>query len=260
MHLTFLLPLATLTKVSSASFVVDPHAMVPHESVTAIPVGFAQVDNISPNDEITLRIALAQSDIIGLQEKTYAVSHPAAALYGQHLTTEEASEFVKPPPATVFAVSNWLAAHGRTPKSISPFDDFLQITLPVGKANTLLAADFRTFTHVASGTRSVRTLSYAVPAALQAHIRFVHPTVAFIPPLHVPGVAAVKVSHTRRSEAVEPRASIPASCAFDTGPSCLQAVFGIPSAKANNPAYNVLGVAGYINQFANTQDLHFRLP
>ncbi|KAJ7733968.1 family S53 protease [Mycena metata] len=255
MRLTFILPLATLAKVSSASFAVDPNAMVLHESVTAIPVGFAQVDTISPNDEITLRIALVQSDIIGLQEKTYAVSHPANALYGQHLTTAEVAEFVNPPPATVSAISTWLAAHGLTPKSVSTFDDFLQITLPVGKANTLLAADFRTFTHVASGTRSVRTLSYALPAALKAHIRFVHPTVAFVPPLRVPGVAAVKVNPTRRSEAVEPRASIPASCAFDTGPSCLQAVFGIPSAKANNSASNVLGVAGYIDQFANTQDL-----
>ncbi|KAJ7764277.1 subtilisin-like protein [Mycena metata] len=208
-----------------------------------------------PGYEITLRIALTQSDIIGLQKKTYAVSHPANALYGQHLTTEEVAKFVNPPPATVSAVSTWLAAHGLTPKSISPFDDFLQITLPVGKANILLAADFRTFTHVASGTRSVRTLSYAVPAALQAHIRFVHPTVAFVPPLRVPGVAAVKVNDTRRSEAVEPRASIPASCEFDTGPSCLQVVFGIPTAKANDSASNVLGVAGYVDQFANTGDL-----
>ncbi|KAJ6506592.1 subtilisin-like protein [Mycena sanguinolenta] len=229
--------------------------MVPHESVTAIPVGFAQVDTISPNDEITLRIALAQSDVTGLQEKTYAVSDPTNALYGQHLTTEEVSEFVSPPPATFSAVSTWLAAHDLIPKSISPFADLLQITLPVGKANALLAADFRTFMHVASGTRSVRTLSYAVPAALQAHIRFVHPTVAFVPPLRVPGVSAVKVNHTRRSEAVEPRASTPASCAFLVDPSCLQDVFGIPSAKANHSVSNVLGVAGYIDQFANTDDL-----
>ncbi|KAJ7020901.1 family S53 protease-like protein [Mycena alexandri] len=204
--------------------------------------------NISPNDEITLRIALAQSDIIGLQEKTYVVSHPAAALYGQHLTTEEACSRIRqtprPPPSLPSPTGS-----PRTvvlPRASRLSMTFCKLPFPWGKANTLLAADFRTFTHVASGTRSVRTLSYAVPAALQAHIRFVHPTVAFIPPLHVPGVAAVKVNHTRRSEAVE------APC-IDPRVSCLQAVFGIPSAKANNSAYNVLGVAGYINNFLRNE-------
>ncbi|KAJ6556970.1 Pro-kumamolisin, activation domain-containing protein, partial [Mycena vulgaris] len=231
--------------------------MVVHESVAAIPAGFAQVGTVSPNEEITLRIALAHSDIVGLQEKTYAVSDPANALYGQHLTTEEVAEFVKPPLTTLSPVSAWLTAHGLIPTSVLPLNDVLQITLPVRKANTLLAADFYAFTHVASGTRTVRTLSYAIPAALQAHIRFVHPTVAFVPPLRVPGVAAINVNYTRRSEAVERRASdaIPASCVFDADPSCLQAIFGIPTAKANHSASNVLGVAGFIDQFANTGDL-----
>ncbi|KAJ7486739.1 subtilisin-like protein [Mycena latifolia] len=257
MRLTFLLPLTAILKISSASPTVDPRTMIVHESVAAIPATFAHVGTVSPDEEITLRIALAHSDIVGLQEKTYAVSDPANALYGQHLTIEEVAEFVKPPPVTLSAVSTWLAAHGLTPTSVSPSNDVLQITLSVREANTLLAADFRAFTHVASGTRSVRTLSYAVPAAIQAHIRSVHPTVAFVPPLRVLGVAAINVNHTRRSEAVERRASdpIPASCAFDTNPSCLQAVFGIPSAKVNHSASNVLGVAGYIDQFANTADL-----
>ncbi|KAJ7671081.1 peptidase S8/S53 domain-containing protein [Mycena rosella] len=253
MRLTYLLTFAAIPKISSASPTVDPHTMVVHESVATIPAAFAHVGTVSLDEEITLRIALAQSDIVGLQEKTYAVSDPTNALYGQHLTTEEVAEFVKPPPATFSAVSRWLAAHGLTPTSVSPLNDVLQITLPVGEANALLAADFRALTHVASGTRSVRTLSYAVPAPLQAHIRFVHPTVAFVPPLRVPGVASINVNHTRRFTPVERHASdaIPASCAFDTNPLCLQAVFGIPSAKANHSASNVLGVAGYIDRFLN---------
>ncbi|KAJ7493800.1 subtilisin-like protein, partial [Mycena latifolia] len=257
MRLTFLLPLAAILKISSASPTVDPRTMIVHESVAAIPAAFVHVGTVSPDEEITLRIALAHSDIVGLQEKTYAVSDPTNALYGKHLTTEEVAEFVKPPPVTLSAVSTWLAAHGLTPTSVSPSNDVLQITLSVREANALLAANFRAFTHVASGTRSVRTLSYAVPAAIQAHIRSVHPTIAFVPPLRVPGLAAININHTRRSEAVERRASdpIPASCAFDTNPSCLQAVFGIPSAKANHSASNVLGVAGYTDQFANTADL-----
>ncbi|KAJ7927036.1 family S53 protease [Mycena leptocephala] len=257
MRLNFLLPLAVIPKISGTSPKMGPRAMIVHESVAAIPAGFAHIGTVSPDEEITLRIALVHSDIVGLQEKTYAVSDPTSAQYGQHLTTEEVEEFVKPLPATLSPVSAWLTAHGLTPTSILPFNDVLQITLPVSEANALLAADFRAFTHVASGTRSIRTLSYAVPAALQAHIRFVHPTIAFVPPLRAPRVAPIKVNHTRHSKAVQRRASdaVPASCAFDTNPSCLQGVFGIPSAKANNSASNVLGVAGYIDQFANAADL-----
>ncbi|KAJ6556181.1 family S53 protease [Mycena capillaripes] len=259
MHLAFFLCLAAISKISGASPKVDPRAMIVHESVTDIPAGFAHVGTISLDEEITLRVALANSDIVGLQQKTYAVSDPTSTLYGQHLTPEQVAEFVKPSPASLSSVSGWLAEHGLTPTSISPFNDVLQITLPVRAANALLAADFRAFTHVASGTRSVRTLSYAVPAALQPHIRFVHPTLAFVPPLRVPGVTAIKANHTRRSnsEAAERRTSdlFPASCAFDTNPSCLQGVFGIPTATANHSASNVLGVAGYVDQFANTADL-----
>ncbi|KAJ6560521.1 subtilisin-like protein [Mycena vulgaris] len=245
MRLNFLLSLAAIPKFSSASPTVDPRAMIIHESVAAIPAGFAHVGTVSPDEEITLRIALAHSDIVGLQEKTYAVSDPANALYGQHLTTEEVEEFVKPPPATLSAVSEWLAAHGLTPTSVSPFNDVLQIILPVRE--------------VGCGLPRVRTCGerHEERAHIVAHIRFVHPTVAFVPPLRVPRVHASNVNHTRRSEAVERRASdaIPASCAFDNNPSCLQAIFGIPSAKANHSASNVLGVAGYIDQFANTADL-----
>jgi tripeptidyl-peptidase-1 len=88
MRPAFLLPLAAISKISSASPTVDLGPMIVHESVAALPTAFAHVSAVSPDEEITLRIALAQSDIVGLQDRTYAVSDPANALYGQHLTTE----------------------------------------------------------------------------------------------------------------------------------------------------------------------------
>jgi tripeptidyl-peptidase-1 len=88
---------ATLLAVGSAN-PMDRRAMVVHESVKAVPSGFAHAGAVSPAQQITLRIALAQSDITGLQAKTYAVSDPASALYGQHLTVDEVRIRISPSP------------------------------------------------------------------------------------------------------------------------------------------------------------------
>ncbi|KAJ7892684.1 family S53 protease [Mycena leptocephala] len=248
---------ATLLAVGSAN-PMDRRAMVVHESVKAVPSGFAHAGAVSPAQQITLRIALAQSDITGLQAKTYAVSDPASALYGQHLTVDEMLTFVRPTGATISAVSEWLSEHGLTAKNVSPGGDLLEITLPVSKANTLLATQFSSFTHVASGKTSIRTLAYSVPATLQAHIQYVHPTVLFVPPLSgVPSVTAIEVS---KREPVEERAApgadaVPASCASIANPSCIVQTYDFPTALATSSASNVLGVAGYIDQFANFADV-----
>ncbi|KAF5320741.1 hypothetical protein D9619_001200 [Psilocybe cf. subviscida] len=48
--------------------------------------------------------------------------------------------------------------------------------------------------------------------------------------------------------------AIPASCGTTVTPSCLQALYGIPTARATN-SKNVLAVSGFIEQFANQADL-----
>ncbi|KAJ7728162.1 family S53 protease [Mycena maculata] len=220
-------------------------AMVIHESVTAVPSGFAPAGTVPPSQEITLRIALVQSDIAGLQEKTYAVSDPANALYGQHLTPEQVTKYVQPSSETVSAVSEWLSENGLAAKSISPAGDMLQISLSVGQADELLATRFSLFKHAASGTTSIRTLAYSVPVSVQNHIQFVHPTIAFVPPLTGgPGFTAVS---PKGEAATVPLTSdtVPSSCASLVTPACLQALYGFPTARAIDSTSNILAVSGY---------------
>ncbi|KAJ7743516.1 family S53 protease [Mycena maculata] len=257
MRLISLIPLAALLSVINGN-PISRRAMVVLESVPAVPSGFTHAGTVSPSQEITLRIALVQTDIAGLQEKTYAVSDPANALYGQHLTPEEVAEYVKPTAETLSAVSEWLSENGITAKSVSPAGDLLQFSIPVSKAEALLATTFSSFTHVASGTTSIRTLSYSIPAVLKGHIQFVHPTIAFVPPpVGKPGVTAI--NHKREPRKVSRSSltadAIPNSCASIVEPACLQDMYGFPTARANNSASNTLGVAGYIDQFANSEDL-----
>ncbi|KAJ7153327.1 subtilisin-like protein [Mycena filopes] len=257
-----LLPLASLVFLLSASDATqNPNlgAMVVKESLRAVPHGFAHAGPVSADEEITLRIALAHTDMAGLQAKTYAVSDPANALYGQHLTADEVATYIQPTPQTLALVTSWLASHNITPTSIS--SSILSITLPVHQANTLLKTQFASFKHSESGWEGVRTLAYSLPAGLQAHVDYVHPTVAFVPPLRQRvGVTAVKARKRESDVYVDERAgraadAVPMSCASVVNPSCLQAIYGIPTDAANNSDSNVLGVAGFIEQYANEADI-----
>ncbi|KAJ7142513.1 family S53 protease [Mycena epipterygia] len=249
-----LLHLATLLALAAAN-PLSRRVMAVHESRAKVPSGFVHAGSVPASEEITLRIALVNSDIAGLEAKTYAVSDPANALYGKHLTTEQVIEYVKPTANTLSAVTEWLNENDIVAKPVSPAGDLLQITLPVSKANSLLSTQFSAFKHIASGTESIRTLSYSVPASLQSHIQFFHPTVAFIPPLRgAPGVTAINSKRERRTTP-----SVPASCDSDFTPECVQAMYGVPTTLATSSATNILGVSGYVNQYANQADLNLFL-
>ncbi|KAJ7796702.1 Pro-kumamolisin, activation domain-containing protein [Mycena olivaceomarginata] len=258
--------LAAILGVVSAN-PLGRRTMAVHEKRNAVPSRFVQSGSVPPSKEITLRIALTNTDIAGLEKTVYEISDPVNALYGQHLTPEQVQlfnkfmdvvEFVKPTAEGLAAVTEWLSENDILLRSVSNAGDLLQITIPASKADELLSTKFSTFKHVESGVESIRTLAYSVPASLKPHIQFVHPTIAFTPPLRGPlGVTAINtkcaLGQEKRKDPVEER--YPASCATVVTPACLQAFYGIPTAKATSSANNVLGVAGYVEQFANQADL-----
>jgi tripeptidyl-peptidase I len=83
---------------------------------------------------------------------------------------------VAPKPETVSAVNSWLNANELSGTAISPAGDWLAVSIPVSKANSLLGAQFSLFKEQATGKESIHTLSYSIPASLQGHIELVHPT------------------------------------------------------------------------------------
>lgn len=75
--------------------------LVVHESISSAPNGFTRLSSASANQILSLRIALASSDITGLEDMLYAVSTPRSPLYGQHLSKEEVcAEFTYEPSCT----------------------------------------------------------------------------------------------------------------------------------------------------------------
>ncbi|KJA22321.1 hypothetical protein HYPSUDRAFT_139376 [Hypholoma sublateritium FD-334 SS-4] len=230
-------------------------SMLVLEQRSDVPDGFVKGAPAPATDILNLRLALKQTNISGLQSMLLDISTPGNALYGQTLTNEEIESFAAPAPETTSLVQEWLASNGITSKTISVTGDWIQFSIPVSQANTLLEAQFTVFNHPETGKQFTRTLTYSIPASLQGHIDLIHPTISFENPFGLPVVASPKVltPPARRSTNLESRA-VPASCNTAVTPSCLQALYGIPATLATQ-ASNQLAVSGFIDQFANQVDL-----
>jgi len=219
-----------------------------HERRLAAPSGFVHSGPAPAEHTLSLRINLASSNLEGLEQALNAASFPSSPLYGQWLSKEEVETFAKPTEATTTAVTEWLTDNGIQSTPISAAGDWISFSVPVNKANELLNADFSVFTHTSSGRTSVRTLEYSIPATLQDHVKLIHPTTSFSGPLRAGPILSL-------SKAVPTSDATPAaSCNTTITPSCLQALYNIPTTPATNKS-NGIGVAGFSDQFANKADL-----
>ncbi|KAJ7915134.1 family S53 protease-like protein [Mycena leptocephala] len=243
--------LASLLLVTAAK-PMGRRAMVVHETRAEPARGFVNSGIAPAAKELTLRIALKPNNIAGLETALYAVSDPVSALYGQHLTPEEFMYNRSPNssslPTNALHRGRVVIGECISSKPVTPAGDMLEIAIPVAKANELLSTDFSIFTHVESGQTSIRTLEYSIPAVLQGHIDFFHPTTSFTRPMAAPKRDAPVTDVVPVSDAV------PASCNTIVTPACLQAMYNIPTTPATQTT-NKLGVSGFILQFANSLDL-----
>ncbi|KAI0291167.1 family S53 protease [Multifurca ochricompacta] len=233
--------------------------MVQREQINSVPSGFVSKGPAPTSQILNLRLALVQNNPKGLEEALMTVSSPDSPQYRQFLTKEETEAFVAPAQETVDAVTSFLSAHGITATKGSPAGDWLNIDVTVAQADALFDGHFTTFEHTASGTTTVRSLAYSIPASLQGHLDFVHPTVTFPQHLNRLPLFSIPIPRGAESEVTKPGGNltidaVPASCASVVTPACLQALYGIPATKATQ-ASNGLGVSGFIGQFANQADL-----
>ncbi|KAF7329705.1 Family S53 protease-like protein [Mycena kentingensis (nom. inval.)] len=221
--------------------------MLVHEHRARPAQGFVNAGPAPANQQLKLRIALKSNNIAGLESELLAVSDPSSARYGQHLTQQEVAEFVKPTAESLSAVTAWLETNQLSATPVSPAGDIVQVAIPVSKANALLNAQFTSFTHPNINETSFRTLQYSLPADLAPHIAFIHPTTSFTNPFAVPKLTPVPVPSGKRTDP---------SCADITTPSCIQDEYGLPTTPATqSEKNNILGVAGFLNQYANFNDL-----
>jgi tripeptidyl-peptidase-1 len=88
------------------------------------------------------------------------------------------SQYFAPTNESATAVRGFLEAHGLNVSQLSPAGDWLGFNTTVAQANNMFNADYSVFRHLDSGSESMNTLSYAVPAAIKPHLSYVHPGVS----------------------------------------------------------------------------------
>ncbi|VDC03294.1 unnamed protein product [Peniophora sp. CBMAI 1063] len=213
---------------------------------------------------IDLRIKLKSHDSDAIIKALYEVSDPKSASYGDHLNKDEVASLVAPHPDTHSIVSEWLEDHAIPADTVRPVlhGDWLMLeAVPISTANTLLGASYEIFENLETGDRVLRTTSYSLPADLHDHISLVSPTTFFggMRPMKTtyhlePEAPIVKEDSALRAEVLSTGA-VPSSCASSITPACLQALYNTTGYTPKATDVNVLGVAGYLDEYANFADL-----
>ncbi|EKM56142.1 uncharacterized protein PHACADRAFT_145272 [Phanerochaete carnosa HHB-10118-sp] len=250
MMVSTLIALSSLFALAFASPVARRMKVLESRALPA--AGFVRTGPAAANTTLDLRIALVQSNTDTLIEALYNVSTPGHPSYGQHLSKEEVEQLVAPSTESITAVNAWLQQAGVNATTMTPAGDWLSISVPVSKANSLFDADFAVYTHSETGQQAVRTMEYSVPHALQGHVDFVHPTVSFPNPssaksfVTAPRPLGRSANLTARDTPCTP---------LSVTPNCVQTLYNIPSTKATQSS-NQLGVSGFLNEFVNEIDLN----
>ncbi|KAJ7056945.1 subtilisin-like protein [Mycena amicta] len=242
----FFSTLSIALAVSASSLVLHEHRNVP-------PPGFKSNGPVPDSHMLTLRLGLASNNIAGLKDKLQSISTPGNPDFRQWLSQDEIKSFVAPSADTVNAVNSFASTNGLRSSVISPYGDWISVTLPASQANKLFGAQFTNFTHTDRPNPITRTLSVSLPSELAGHVDVVHPSTAFTTNARLGRSIRFDMPKRKRD------ATAPADC--DTSdpnnkmtPACLQALYNIPTTPATQQN-NALLVTGYGNEWASIADL-----
>ncbi len=257
----------------------------------AVPDNWESLGPPPPGTTIDLYVALQPQNENALIEALYAVStprHPKYVLfntpprtmyylcvpllrcrYGAHLSKEEIAKLVEPHPDTLELVHSWLAHHDIQSSSISTTHggNWLTVTgVPVSQANELLGASYRLYQHVGTNDTILRTVGYALPTVLHAHVQTVAPTTFFASPRTL-----WQTPHRHSAEAAEALAKAaskepvsvlsrreefePPSDANGVTPEFLHWLYKTSAYVPAATGKNSLGIAGFGQEYPSYSDL-----
>ncbi|KAG5722083.1 Tripeptidyl-peptidase sed2, partial [Termitomyces sp. T112] len=227
------------------------------------PHGWRQHSTPPADHNIFLRIGLPQPNFNTLKTHLYEVSDPYHPRYGAYLSKEEVDALVAPDQDSIDAVNDWLASHGIQNSDVirSSAGDWVTIMLPVHMVEKMLDTKYHIWKHD-NGNTIVRTTSYSLPEHLHAHIDVIQPTTMFgqlqkMRSTIVWSDEAEIVSSVQNLAPIvnaETGVSVDASCNATITLTCLKQLYnavGLTPSALNNS----IAVTGYLEQFANFQDL-----
>ncbi|KAH8995578.1 subtilisin-like protein [Lactarius hatsudake] len=231
---------------------------------SSVPANWETLGCPSAGTTIDLYIALNPRQENALIDALYEVSDPKHPRYGAHLSKEQVAELVRPHPDTLELVTAWLAHHGVLPSSISTTHGGAWLTVRnvlVSRANEMLSASYQLYRHAKVNDTIIRTVSYALPDVLHAHIQAIAPTTYF--------ASTRTLRQTSRRRSVEAAAALVeaegaasgkpvtvlSSRAGEVTPSQLRWLYKTFAYVPTAADRNKLGVFGFQKQYPSQTDL-----
>ncbi|KAK6949817.1 hypothetical protein Daesc_008138 [Daldinia eschscholtzii] len=223
------------------------------DSVAAVPKGWAEVRQASPEEPVTLRVGLKQQHAAALERAVLEISTPGHPNYGMHLSRNEVRAYTAPKESAVTSVTGWLANSG-VKSTVN--NDWITFKTDVKTANDLLGANFAWYQYEKGGNPKLRTLSYSVPDELVENIDLIQPTTRF-------GQLGAKRSTIFEILPLEPEEEddVKAAMAVDAAdcnpsrvtPACIRSLYNI---KYTAPTEgNLVAFSSYLEEYARYSDL-----
>lgn len=166
-----------------------------------------------------------------------------------------------PRPDSTAAVNDWLNFHGIDSSSVQRSDagDWITVPVSVEQAENMLNTNYHVYEHIPTGDQVIRTLGYSLPTELHHHVDVISPTTYFgtvksMMSMKTRVVRTVqKDANERSADADDP--TVPSSCLTTITPACLRALYKTSTYVPNATNVNKIGIAGYLDEFANRADL-----
>ncbi|RDB15869.1 putative tripeptidyl-peptidase SED2 [Hypsizygus marmoreus] len=230
-----------------------------------IPRGWAYISPAPADYKFDLRLGLKQNKIEDLIANLMETSNPTHPRYGQHLSKAEAESLVAPHPNSVAVVDAWLEHHGIAPEDVihrSGGGDWVTVRVSVAQAERMLGTKYNVYNHPASSQQVVRAMSYSLPREIHSHVDVVAPTTYFgtlrsmrTTSFLQPNIKPIEDTAPAPDLTFNINAAVPSSCSTTITPACLRALYNTSTYVPSATGVNKLGVAGYLQQFANRADL-----
>lgn len=167
----------------------------------------------------------------------------------------EVDALVAPHPSSVEMVDSWLAHYGITPGSRTASGDWITMTVTVEQAEKMLGTKYNVYKHAITSETIVRTMSYSLPRVIHEHVTVVAPATYFGTMKAMKATSFVESQDKDSSIVDELVNGVDASCSTKITPDCLRSLYNSSTYVPSATDENYLGIAGYLNEYANHADL-----
>ncbi|KAG0307538.1 hypothetical protein BGZ99_001413 [Dissophora globulifera] len=246
MIVSFVLALPQIPPVPTppAPGLPDFSQFIPVVNLDRVPDGFTDLGEAPMNTAVAVTIGLQLQNLDQLTAKLFDISDPSNPNYGKFMSADDLFALVAPPKELVDLALIWLKTFGII---ASYSNGYLTFDVNVGVLGTLFQAKFRLYRFDVTGEEIIRTMEYGFPTPLDPLFETVFSIADFdtlIP--HATYSPDMRTSKFTRRQ-------MPESCSNTVTPICLQGLYNIPKDPATQRQQ--LAVPGFINEYANRQDL-----